>query len=201
MPQNGFVRVYAAPGIDSPTTDQGILSSGAGAHPSSLPKLSARNASPVDWANESAAQGGATEHLVAGYAATKSPNANSLKVRVRGISPWGSKFVSSVKVKQAPGRPGAPDSSQHPQGNADLNPGAGSMIAGGRGAASTFVRTKIRDPKNRQGMKLPVLPGQAQRGGAIPIPSGGGVLGTGPAAPVTPLIPGLNSIFKFMGAK
>lgn len=183
---NGFVKVFASPGIDSDISEVGLFNSGATFRPEDARK--AAKASPHDWGNEAPSQAHKTENLVGGFDATKSKDPRSLRVRNRGISPFGGTF------------PGAHLAShQHPGGIVDMNPGAGSMIAGGTGAASSLVRiSRVGD--DTRGMKLPVLPKQVTRGGKAMFPQGGGGHDA-VAAPIAPKMPGFASIFSFGGKK
>jgi hypothetical protein len=172
-----FVKVFAAPGIDSHPDEVGVYASGAGRD------AGAFKVAPYDWLNESPEQGYATGQLISGYEATKAPPINSISIRRRGISPWGGFF---------PGKKSA-IIYQHPGGIADMNPGASSTIAGGPGAASSMCR--ISGVRNNRGMKLPVLPQEVTRGGNQPFPAGGG--SHEPlTAPMIPKVPGWPSIFK-----
>jgi hypothetical protein len=175
-----FVKVFAAPGIDSHTDEQGVFNSGAGFDP----KAPTLKTPPYDWYNEAPTQHYETENFVGNFAATKAPDVKSLAIRKRGISPWEGFF------------PGKRQSViyQHPGGIADMNPGADSRIAGGPGSASSFCR--LHGVRDNRGMKLPVLPQEVSRGGKAPIPTGGG--GHEPlAAPMKPKIAGWPTIFSF----
>jgi hypothetical protein len=174
-----FVKVYAAPGIDSHPTEQGLFASGAGFDPIALPAKT----HPYDWLNESPSQSYATENLIGNFDATKAQPAKSMSIRKRGVSPWGGFF---------PGRRAAL-TFQHPGGIADMNPGCSAIIAGGSGQGSSMVR--LHGVRNNRGMKLPVLPQEVTRGGTAPTPSGGG--SHEPlTAPLIPKVPGWPSIFK-----
>lgn len=184
MAEQPFVKVFAAPGIDSQTGEFGVLASGAGHRPDA-PTF---KASPYDWYNEAPTQHYETENLVGNFPATKAPPANSMAIRRRGFTPWGGFF---------PGKRAAV-SHQHPGGIADMNPGASSQIAGGPGAASSFCR--LHGVRDNRGMKLPVLPQEVTRGGLANIPTGGG--SHDPlVAPMKPRIPGWPTIFAFVGEK
>jgi len=179
-----FVKVFAAPGIDSHTSETGVFNSGAGFDPNA-PTL---KTPPWDWTNEAPTQSYGTENLVGNFGATKAPDAQSLKVRRRGLAPFGGFF---------PGKR-ASLAYQHPGGIADMNPGASSRIAGGPGAASSFCR--LSNPSKDRGLKLPVLPNQVAPGLPAPIPTGGG--SHEPlAAPLMPRVPGWPTIFSFRGPK
>jgi hypothetical protein len=179
MPNDPFVKVFAAPGIDSHPSEVGVFASGAGREP----ETSTFKSAPYDWFNEAPSQGYHTENLIGGFDATKAPPATSMSIRKRGVSPWGGFF---------PGKRAALIY-QHPGGIADMNPGASSRIAGGPGQASSLVRT--HGVRNNRGMKLPVLPATVTRGGSAPVPSGGG--SHEPlTAPILPKVPGWPSIFK-----
>ena len=178
-----FVKTFAAPGIDSKPTEFGILASGAGQHPT-VPTF---KVNPWDWYNESASQGYSTERLVGNFPATQAPTMDKMKIRRRGVDPWGGTFAMH------------PHSLQHPGGITDMNPGADYMIAGGRGAASSMVRLSIRNANVSQGMKLPVLPPGATRAGLAPMPTGGNFDGS-PATPLLPTVAGWPTIFSFRGA-
>jgi hypothetical protein len=176
-----FVKVFAAPGIDSAPEEFGVRSSGAAFDPGTAPPQT----SPYDWLNESPSQSYQTEEFIAGYPATRAKPANQIAVRKRGVSPWGGFF---------PGKRAAL-ARQHPGGIADMDPGASSHIAGGKGAASSMVR--LHGVRNNRGMKLPVLPQEVTRGGLAPVPSGGG--SHEPlTAPMIPKVPGWPSIFKIV---
>lgn len=181
-----FVKVFASPGIDSTPNEQGVFSSGAGLRPDT-PTF---KVNPWDWGNDAPSQGNDTEHLVGGVAATKAPNAKSMAIRRRGVSPWGGSALTMH-----------PHAQQHAGGIQDLNPGADYKISGGKGQASSFCRVEQkRDFKAvNAGMKLPVLAQEITRGGAAPIPTGGTFDGS-PAAPVMPRITGWPTIFSFRGA-
>jgi hypothetical protein len=172
-----FVKVFAAPGIDSHPDEVGVYASGAGRDAGSF------KVAPYDWLNESPEQGYATGNLIADNMATKAKPINSISIRRRGVSPWGGFF---------PGKQ-ASIIYQHPGGIADMNPGASSTIAGGPGAASSFVR--LHGVRGNRGMKLPTLPQEVTRGGNQPFPAGGG--SHEPlTAPLIPKVPGWPSIFK-----
>lgn len=179
MANEPFVKVYAAPGIDSHPQEFGVYNSGAGR----APETTTLKTPPYDWFNEAPSQGYHTENLIGNFDATKAPHANQMAVRKRGVSPWGG-FFPGKRIALA---------YQHPGGIADMNPGASSRISGGPGAASSLVRT--HGVRNNRGMKLPVLPPSVTRGGSAPVPSGGG--SHEPlTAPILPKIPGWPSIFK-----
>jgi hypothetical protein len=182
-----FVKVFAAPGIDSTTHEQGVFNSGAGFDPNA-PTL---KTPPYDWNKENPALGYGTGRLVGNYPETTAPDATSLKVRKRGLSPFGGPFSGTGSIL----------SHQHPGGIADMNPGAGSLIAGGRGQASSFCRVNGKYADVNRRLKLPVLPVPAPRGGVTSFPSGGG--SHEPlTAPLQPQISGWPTIFKFVsGAK
>lgn len=188
MPETPFIKVFAAPGVDSSVNETGIFNSGAGLHPATQ----TLKTPPYDWLNEAPEQGYASGFLIgngAGKSATKSKPAHALSVRKRGVSPWGGFFAG--------GR--AALAMQHPGGIVDTNTGASSMIAGGAGQASTFVRVQQvgdRNGRKTRGMKLPVLPTQTKRGGVSPFPAGGGSHDA-MAAPLQPNVPGFPSIFMF----
>jgi hypothetical protein len=175
-----FVKVFAAPGIDSHISEQGVFNSGAGLDP----HAPTTKTPPYDWSNESPSQGYETEHLVGNFGATKAPTAKSIAVRRRGFSPFGGFF---------PGK-NISLSYQHPGGIADINPGASSLIAGGPSSASSLVR--LNGGKINRGMKLPILPQQIVRGGVAGMPSGGG--SHEPlVAPLMPKVAGWPTIFSF----
>jgi hypothetical protein len=133
--------------------------------------------------NESPSQGYQTEHFVGGFPTTKAKTIDKISVRKRGVSPWGGFFRGREAAMKF----------QHPQGNADMNPGASKLIAGGPGQGSSMVR--LHGVRNNRGMKLPVLPQEVTRGGKAPLPSGGG--SHEPlTAPLMPKVPGWPSIFK-----
>lgn len=174
-----FVKVFAAPGIDSHPAEVGVFNSGAAFDPGA-PTL---KTPPYDWGNEAPSQDLDTEHLVGGYVATKAPVAASLKIRRRGLSPWGGAYLSV-------------HGQQHPGGITDLNPGSGSVIAGGVGQASSFCRINAKNAANNRRMKLPVLPQTAVRAGVSAFPTGGG--SHEPlVAPMMPKVPGWPTIFGF----
>jgi hypothetical protein len=176
-----FVKVFAAPGIDSHPSEQGVFNSGAGFDPTATTSKTP----PYDWGNEAPSQNYETENLVGGFDATKAPTAHALGVRRRGVSPWGGHF---------PGKQAAM-TFQHPGGIADMNPGASARIAGGPGQASSMVR--LHGVRSNRGMKLPVLPQEVTRGGSLPIPVGGG--SHDPlVAPLMPKVPGWPSIFNIV---
>lgn len=180
-----FVKVFAAPGIDSHTDEQGVFNSGAGFDP----KAPTLKTPPYDWLNEAPEQGYAAGHLIGigSNDATKSKPAHALSVRRRGISPWGGFFHGGRQALAF----------QHPGGITDHNAGASSLIAGGPGSASSLVR--ISGGRNDRAMKLPVLPQQSKRGGLIAMPAGGG--SHDPlVAPFLPNVPGWPSIFMFRNA-
>jgi hypothetical protein len=183
MANEPFVKVFAAPGIDSHPSEQGLFNSGAGFDPTAT----TLKAAPYDWLNEAPTQSYQTENFIGNFTATKAPDAQSLSIRKRGVSPWGGFF---------PGKR-ASLIYQHPGGIADMNPGASARVAGGKGSASSLVRT--HGVRNNRGMKLPVLPQEVTRGGSAPMPSGGG--SHEPlTAPILSKVPGWPSIFK-MSAK
>lgn len=178
MANEPFVKVYAAPGIDSHPTEQGVFNSGAGFDPTA----NTAKTPPYDWLNEAPSQGYATENLVAGFNATKGKPANSMSIRKRGVSPWGGNFPGKTSLAY-----------QHPGGITDHNAGAAATIAGGAGQASSFVR--LHGVRGNRGMKLPVTPQEVTRGTAAPFPTGGG--SHEPlTAPMVPKVPGWPSIFK-----
>lgn len=179
-----FVKMFAAPGIDSSTSEQGLFNSGAGLDPNAPTMKTA----PFDWGNETASQGYQAEHLVGNYGATKAPDATSMKIRKRGLSPFGGFF------------PGKRQSIayQHPGGIADMNPGANSMIAGGTNRGVVFCRVNSAGASPTRRMKLPTLPQKVTRGGVSKFPTGGG--SHEPlVAPMQPQIQGWPTIFKFVG--
>jgi hypothetical protein len=183
-----FVKVFAAPGIDSHIAEQGVFNSGAGFSPQA-PTL---KTPPFDWLNEAPEQGYATGRLIGenGDPAGKtvSKNAKGIAIRKRGVSPWGGFFHGGRQSLAM----------QHPGGIVDHNAGASPLIAGGPGAASTMAR--IHGGRSQRGMKLPVLPQNVQRGGQTQFPTGGG--SHEPlTAPLKPLVPGFVSIFQFRNAK
>src|SRR5713101_1335838 len=139
---------YAAPGIDSTIKEQGVVSSAAGSA-FVVNEGQPFKSSPGDWISFGAQQDHATEELIKGFNATEALKADDLKTRKRGVSPWGGKFVTAVPTITKRG------------GIADMNPGAGSYIAGGASAASRFVRIKTMQPD--RGMKLPILPQETKR--------------------------------------
>lgn len=176
-----FVKTYASPGIDSGPAEFGIFVSGAAQHPITR----TFKVNPWDWFNESASQGYSTEKLVGGFSATQAPTVDTLKIRRRGVSPFGGMFMQH------------PHSLQHPGGIADLNPGADYRIAGGKGQASSMVRVSApTDAMPNRGMKLPTLPRGASRGGVANIPTGG-TFDSSPAVPLMPKIAGWPTIFSF----
>lgn len=175
-----FVRHYAAPGIDSNLEEFGIRSSGAGLHPETVTLKSA----PYDWGGINPTAHYDVSELVNGYLETKAPSADRIRVRVRGIDPFGGFF---------PGK--HPNVNYKAGGVADTNTGLSSMIAGGPGQASSLVRVGKVLPT--QGMKLPVLPAEARRGGAMKMPAGGSTTGEAPA-PFTPKVAGFPGIFGFI---
>jgi hypothetical protein len=178
-----FVKVYAAPGIDSTPHEQGVFNSGAGFSPAA-PTL---KTPPYDWSNEAPSQGYGTERLVGTAAATKAPDATSLKVRRRGVTPWGGFFSGRESLKY-----------QHPGGITDHNAGASALIAGGPGAASSFCRINGNNARDGRRMKLPILPQTVVRGGVASFPAGGG--SHEPLiAPLQPKIKGWPTIFSFTG--
>lgn len=180
MMDKPFVKVFAAPGIDSHPDEQGVFNSGAGFDP----QAPTAKTQPWDWYNEAPTQHYETENFVGNFGATKAPDASKLKIRKRGLSPWGG-FGPGMRASLT---------YQHPGGIADMNPGADRLIAGGPGAASSFCR--LHGVRDNRGMKLPVLPQEVNRGGLAPVPSGGG--GHDPlAAPLRPKIPGWPTIFAF----
>jgi hypothetical protein len=183
--QGPIVKMYASPGIDSVPQEVGVFASGAGFRPDS-PTFKAK---PYDWANESRDQGYATGRLIGNFAATQAKNANRLKIRRRGKAPFGGTFIP----------PGNPHSQQHIGGITDMNPGASHLIAGGPGAASTFVRMNTSKEKTNRGAKLPVMPNRVTRGGVLPLPTGGG-FDAALAAPLTSKVSGWPTIFSFRNA-
>ncbi|SRR6266849_207228 len=179
-----FVKVFAAPGIDSHPTEQGVFNSGAGFDPVA-PTL---KTPPYDWLNEAPSQGYETENLIGNFGATKAKTIKNIAIRRRGISPWGGFFHGGRQALAM----------QHPGGITDHNAGCSSIIAGGPGAASTFAR--IHGGRSQRGMKLPILPQEVKRGGAQAFPLGGG--SHEPlVAPLTPKVPGFVSIFQFRKVK
>jgi hypothetical protein len=180
-----YYKLFAAPGIDSQITEQGLISSGAGLHPDTVTE----KASPTDWQNESPSQGYATDRFIGNFAATQAPNPTSLRVRRRGLSPFGGTF---------PGKSGTL-AYQHPGGISDMNPGASSLIAGTGNSTPPICRVNTHNPKTR-GMRLPVLPTQIVRGGQGVMPTGGG--SHEPlTAPLQPRVSGWASIFSFRSNK
>ena len=179
-----FVKVFAAPGIDSHISEQGVFNSGAGL----APDHATLKTPPYDWGNEVETYDHNTGRLVGNFAATQAPNAASMKIRKRGISPWGGNSTHQRGI-----------SHMHPGGIADMNPGADSRIAGGSGAASSMCRVN-RVTDNSRGMKLPVLPQETARGGAGNVPAGGGGHDS-LAAPLKPKVPGWPTIFSFTSKK
>jgi hypothetical protein len=177
-----FVKVFASPGIDSTPGEFGVIASGA-AFP---PVAGTYKTPPWDWANDAPEQGNEPGRLVGNFSATTAPVAADLKVRRRGLSPFGGSFQS----------PGNPHSQQHTGGIVDMNPGASFLIAGGPGAASSMVRLQSKIKKPNLGMKLPVLSNAVQRGGVVPLPAGGSA-DAGLAAPLMPKLTGWPTIFAF----
>ena len=177
-----FVKVYATPGIDSGTNEQGVFNSGAGLHPNT----DTLKTPPYDWRNEAPEQGYSSGELigVGSNGATRSKPAHSMSVRRRGISPWGGFFKGGRHTL----------STQHIGGNVDHNAGASSLIAGGPGAASSFAR--VHGGRSDRGMKLPILPQETKRAGVAAFPAGGNGH-DGIAAPLRPNVPGFPSIFMF----
>ena len=176
----GFVKTFASPGIDSVPDETGVFASGAGLRPDSK----TFKIYPWDWYNESSSQGHSTEKLIGGFSITQAPTMDKMKVRRRGVDPFGGLFVQH------------PHSEQHPGGIVDMNPGADYKVAGGKGQASSMVRLNVSPSRPNVGMKLPVLPAGATRGGLAPIPTGGTFDGS-PAVPVKPRISGWPTIFSF----
>jgi hypothetical protein len=176
-------KMFAAPGIDSGVDEYGVFNSGAALHPNAPTK----KAAPTDWSNESPTVGYATSRLVGNYADTQAPDASSLKIRRRGLAPFGG-FFSGPRSGLA---------YQHPGGIVDHNAGADHLIAGGPGQASTFCRVN-GGKKNNAGMKLPILPSTITRGGPSVMPAGGGFDGT-LAPPLQNKVNGWQSIFAFRG--
>jgi hypothetical protein len=177
-----FVKVFAAPGIDSDPRETGVFNSGAAFDPNAQ----TLKTPPYDWLNEAPEQGYETGQLVGNGSngATKGKPANSISVRRRGISPWGGFFHGGRNALAM----------QHPGGIVDTNTGASSLIAGGPGQASTFAR--VHGGRSNRGMKLPVLPQETKRGGQIAFPAGGG--SHEPlVSPLQPNVPGFVSIFMF----
>lgn len=186
MAQAPFVKVFGAPGIDSHPSEVGVYNSGAGLHPNTETYKTA----PYDWLNESPEQGYEHGEFIGSgsQGVTKTKQANSLQIRKRGISPWGG-FFHGGRASLA---------MQHPGGIVDTNTGASSMIAGGAGQASSFVR--LHGGRDDRGMKLPVLPQETKRSGIAPFPAGGGTHDP-LAAPLQSKVPGFPSIFMFRGNK
>lgn len=178
-----FVKMFAAPGIDSHPAEHGCFNSGAGFDPSA-PTM---KTPPYDWGNESPTQNHGTGCLIGNFEATRSPDATSLKIRRRGIDPWGG---------PPPTTGGANLGNTHPGGITDMNPGSASTIAGGTGHAPTMCHVNLKKTSFTRGMKLPVMPSQAMTGGRNSLPSGGG-FGGSLAAPIRPSIPGWTTIFSF----
>lgn len=174
-------KVFAAPGIDSAVDEQGVFNSGAGLHPDH----ETLKAAPTDWSNESPTQNHTTGRLVGNYAATEVKGADSLKIRRRGLAPFGGFFSGKNELAM-----------QHPGGIVDHNAGADHLIAGGPGAAATFCRVNVTNQKQNRGAKLPVLPRLLPRGDVSRIPAGGG--SHEPlVAPLQPKIAGWPTIFSF----
>lgn len=182
------MRLFASPGIDSPTDEVGIFNSGAGQTPNSpaaLPDTPGRSAVPSDWSSNNPLWDKVRGFLIGNYGATASKAADATRVRARGVSPFGGS-----------GKPWKHGYYQEKaQGTTDFNLGASSHIAGGSSQAATMVRVNGARKKN-EGQKLPILPADATRGGSLPVPAGGFVSGL--AAPLVPQVPGLPSIFKMI---
>jgi hypothetical protein len=181
MAQQPFVKVYAAPGIDSDTYEYGVFNSGAAFDP----QAPTYKTPPYDWLNEAPEQGYKPGKLIGDgdKGATISKPANQMSIRKRGVSPWGGFYPGQAEALAF----------QHPGGIADMNPGASRLIAGGVGQASSMVR--VHGVRNNRGMKLPVLPQEVTRGGIAPLPSGGG--SHEPlTAPLLSKVPTWPSIFK-----
>lgn len=183
--QASIVR-FASPGIDAGTFDQGAYKSGAGLSLDS-PQVQNPNAAPYDWSSKNPLVGHETGHLIAGFDATRAPDAASMRTRRRGISPWGGAVNDYFEPRNV----------EKSGGIADMNTGADMRIAGGKGQASSFVR--VSGPKKPdEGMKLPTLPRQVVRGGVLATPTGGGVMGTGAPAPVQPKVYGFPAVIKVL---
>lgn len=183
--QNPIVKMYASPGIDSVPQEVGVFSSGAGMRPDA-PTFKAQ---PYDWKNDGTNQGHTSGRLIGNFSATQAKTADQLKIRRRGVSPFGGQYKS----------PGNPHSMKHSGGSFDMNPGSSHLIAGGPGQASTFVRTQTKQTKPDRGMKLPVLSHAVTRGGLVPIPTGGG-FDAALSAPLASTITGWPTIFAFRKA-
>ncbi len=177
---------FAAPGVDTGTFDQGAYKSGAGL-PLESPQVQNPNSPPWDWGSNNPLIDHATSNLVGNFDATKTPNASTIRIRRRGITPWGGSFDNYGVGRNA----------QKSGGIVDTNTGADIRISGGKGQASSFVR--VNGPrKSDEGMKLPVLPKQVVRGGVVLTPTGGGIMGTGAPAPIQPKVYGFPSIIKVL---
>lgn len=177
---------FASPGIDAGTFDQGAYKSGAGLSLDS-PQVQTPNFAPSDWSSRNPLIGDQTGNLIGNFDATRAPDAKSIRVRRRGVTPWGGSFDNY----------GTGMNVQKSGGIVDLNTGADMRIAGGKGQASSFVR--VAGPKKPdEGMKLPVLPKQVTRGGIMATPTGGGVMGTGAPAPIQPKVYGFPAIIKVL---
>lgn len=177
-------KKFASPGIDSSPDEQGVFNSGAGMGPNV--KTAKSGANPYDWNGRNPYSALQSGRLIGNFPATQAPPASSLRIRRRGISPFGGaadRFKSGA-IREKAG------------GIVDMNPGAGSLIAGGPGAAASMVRVNGARKVN-EGMKLPVLPMAVTRGGTAVMPAGGGVLGFGPAAPLVPKLP-MPSVIKVL---
>lgn len=179
MSNGPLVKVFAAPGIDSHPSEQGVFNSGSGFGP----QAPTAKTGPHDWASISREQTNETGELIAGFPQSKAPTAASLKIRKRGISPFTGNFKTAVPTVQKRG------------GIADMNPGAGNKIAGGKAAGSSLVRTKFRDNKQNTRPVYTQPPAQ-RRGLQVPLPTGGSHTTSG-QVPVLPTT-GAASIFGFI---
>lgn len=179
------MKAFASPGIDSNPDEHGVYNSGAGLRPDT--PVSKTHALPPDWGSNNPLIDHVTSNLIGGFDATAAPDASTIRVRRRGVSPFGGSFD----------RFGSGINANKSGGTSDMNTGASGLIAGGKGQASSFVR--VQGPKKQdEGMKLPVLPKQVIRGGVTATPSGGGVMGTGAPAPIQPKVYGFPSIIKVL---
>lgn len=181
------MKVFACPGIDSDVSEYGVFNSDAGRAGGRGFK---QKGVPSDWSSRNPVWGLATGRLVGNYAATQSPNVKSLRIRRRGVSPWGGYPHHILKSRY---KNDNADSMLNVGGSVDMNPGCSSLIAGGSGAASSMVRTQSKEKRDR-GMKLPVLPATLHRKGNASTPMGG--TSNAPSAPITPRLMGLPSIVK-----
>ncbi len=180
------MNVFAATGIDSHPNDVGVYHSGAGLHPDNELVGRKKKQLPAEWASNNPLIDHATGELVSGFSVTRAPDANEIRVRRRGVSPFGG---SGLRFTNGSYR-------EKSGGTADMNTGASMNIAGGPGQASTMVRTD--GPKKvDEGQKLPVLPKQTTRGAAIPVPAGG-MAAFGANAPVVPKMPGFGSVVRIL---